>query len=138
MKIGWISKFGITLNGRWSIINNNEKKVSAIILAAGISKRMGRQKLLLPLYHTTILGLTIENVKKAGFEEIILVLGADKDRILREINTEGLKIVINNDYQKGQSTSVKCGLSAISGNSAAIFILETSHLLIVIFTRDYC
>ena len=104
-------------------INNKKRQVAAIILAAGKSQRMGRQKLLLPLNGNTILGKTIENVKRSGINDIVLVLGHMGETICHNIDTTGLKIVINEDYDKGQMTSVKAGLAELHQGFGAMFIL---------------
>ena len=51
--------------------------VSAILLAAGESKRMGKPKLLLPFGDSTILEKTVDNILNSNADEVIVVLGAN-------------------------------------------------------------
>ena len=79
-------------------------RVSAIILAAGSSTRMGDAKQLLPLGDSTVLAQTIANVRDAEVHEIVLVLGSSAETIRRQLPApllEGLKVVINEAYGGG-------------------------------------
>ena len=59
-------------------MNTNRQKggVAAIVLAAGMSRRMGTPKQLLRINGETILGRTLENVRSSAVSEIVLVLAA--------------------------------------------------------------
>ena len=101
--------------------------VSAIILAAGASTRMGKTKQLLPLGESTILAQSLRTVRAAALDEIILVLGHDAGRIQSELPEpllEGIRIVVNHEYGQGMATSLRAGLAAVSpGSSAALIML---------------
>ena len=55
--------------------------ISAIILAAGQSKRMGQPKMLLPWENTTVLGKVIETIQHAGVEDILVVTGGARNEV---------------------------------------------------------
>jgi molybdenum cofactor cytidylyltransferase len=55
--------------------------ISAILLAAGQSKRMGRPKMLLPWGNTTVLGKVIETIRNAGIDDILVVTGGAKNEV---------------------------------------------------------
>jgi molybdenum cofactor cytidylyltransferase len=57
----------------------------AVILAAGESKRMGTQKLLLPFGETTIIGAVVRTAAASRVEGVVAVLGADREEVRREI-----------------------------------------------------
>jgi molybdenum cofactor cytidylyltransferase len=100
--------------------------VSAVILAAGTSTRMGRAKQLLPLGGTTVLACTIDNVRSAGLDQIVLVLGAEAEAIRRQLPQsllEGLKVVVNQAYAQGMASSLREGLSALHPQTSAAFII---------------
>ncbi len=102
----------------------NVKKVTGVILAAGMSSRMGKTKQSLPFKGSTILGHVIEQAKLSYLEDIILVLGYDQVNIQAHINNTGIKIVQNPNYKKGQSASLKVGIDNINNSSdAAMFLL---------------
>jgi molybdenum cofactor cytidylyltransferase len=101
-------------------------RVSAVVLAAGTSTRMGRAKQLLPLGGTTVLAQTIENVRSAGLDEIVLVLGASAEAIrqqLPQVLIEGLKVVVNHAYGQGMASSLREGLSHVDPQSHAALII---------------
>ena len=69
--------------------------VGAVILAAGTSSRMEEIKQLLPWKNTTLIGHVIEKLKSSNAKQVYLVLGAYHDKILNEINTDGVTVIIN-------------------------------------------
>jgi molybdenum cofactor cytidylyltransferase len=111
-----------------------KKKVAGVILAAGSSSRMGKTKQLLPFKGKTILDHVLGNAQKSALHELILVLGHCADEIIQSLDLPAyfpdIKIVINKEYQKGQSESLKKGLEKVSGNyDGAMFILGDQPLV---------
>ena len=105
---------------------NPYAQVSAVILAAGTSTRMGRAKQLLPLGETTVLASTIGNVRSAGLVEIVLVLGASAEAIRQQLPQpllESVKVVINHNYGQGMASSLREGLSHVSPQCDAALII---------------
>jgi molybdenum cofactor cytidylyltransferase len=108
--------------------NNLPEKhfISAIVLAAGKSTRMGgRQKLLLQIGGKTIIEKTVNNLLKSRVDEIILVLGFERNsvkKIFSAYDDERLKIVINPDFDTGMGSSISAGLEKINTNSGAAMI----------------
>jgi molybdenum cofactor cytidylyltransferase len=102
-------------------------RVAAIILAAGKSTRMGEAKQVLGLGESTVLGQTIENVRRSAVEEMVLVLGSSAEAIRRRLpssSLEGLKVVINPAYEQGMASSLRAGLSALDPKvDAALIVL---------------
>ena len=98
--------------------------VSAVVLAAGMSRRMGTPKQLLRIDGERILERTLKSVRASAVDEIVLVLGYAADRVEKEISTDRVKIVHNQDYQQGMGTSLRAGLAAVdAGASAALIVL---------------
>jgi molybdenum cofactor cytidylyltransferase len=114
-------------------MTDTQNRVSAVVLAAGASTRMGRAKQLLPLGGATILAHTLENVRSAAPEEIVLVLGASAEAIRRQLPpplVEALKITVNHAYAQGMASSLREGLSAVDPrNNAALIILGDQPFL---------
>ncbi len=99
--------------------------VAGIVLAAGGSQRLGKPKQLLDWQGKTFISRVVENGVEAGLAPLIVVVGADSDRIRQEIKNFPVKIVHNPNWQDGQSTSMKTGLAAIpEGCQAAMFLLS--------------
>jgi molybdenum cofactor cytidylyltransferase len=101
--------------------------VGAIILAAGKSTRMGKAKQLLRLGESTVLGQTIENVRRSAVaNEIVVVLGSSAEAIRLQLPASllgGLKIVVNPNYEQGMASSLRAGLSALDPQVDATFIV---------------
>jgi molybdenum cofactor cytidylyltransferase len=102
----------------------NNSRFGAVILAAGMSSRMGEAKQLLRLGENTLLGQVLENVRSSGVKDIVLVLGHEAEKIRERISTENLSVVINESYQQGMGTSLRAGLAALPpGVDAALIVL---------------
>ena len=104
----------------------SDHRVGAIILAAGRSTRMGEAKQLLRLGENSVLGKTLENVRTAGVDEIVLVLGFSAETIRQQLPIsviDGLKIVVNQDYEQGMASSLREGLSALDPQTDAALIV---------------
>jgi molybdenum cofactor cytidylyltransferase len=106
------------------------KKVAGIILAAGSSSRFGAIKQLLPWKRTNLVNTVIETATLAGLDPMIVVLGSNADQIRASLDESLAQIVINPDWETGQSTSLKAGLKAIKTEvCGAIFLLaDQPHL----------
>ena len=105
-------------------VRENKSGVAAIVLAAGMSRRMGAPKQLLRVGDKTILERTLENVRASNASEIVLVLGHAADEIQKRIATQDLKIVLNHGYEQGMGTSLRSGLMEVTADvKAAIIVL---------------
>ena len=110
--------------------NNNSSFVSAILLAAGESTRMGEPKLLLPFGDGTVLGKTIDNILSCNVDEVIVVLGANAQQTREAIAGKPVKIVFNPDYSQGMSTSLICGLKQVCQQALRIMVALSDQPLI--------
>lgn len=100
--------------------------VGAVVLAAGRSARMGESKQLLHVGEQTVLERTLGNVRGAGVDEIVLVLGFSAEIIRQRLPAPllvGLKVVINHDFAQGMASSLREGLSAVSPQMDAALIV---------------
>lgn len=103
--------------------------VIALLLAAGEAKRMGKNKLLLPFQGKPILIHTLENLLASQVDEIIVVTGHEGPRVEKELapfleESQGrIKLIRNEAYQKGMSTSIKVGAKAAKGRADAVLIM---------------
>jgi molybdenum cofactor cytidylyltransferase len=89
-------------------------KISGVILAAGLSTRMGEPKQLLPFGDSTMIETVIDNMLASKLHEVIVVLGHEAERIRAKIRRKPVRMVKNPDYEQGMLTSVQCGVRAIS------------------------
>lgn len=103
--------------------------VSIIILAAGESKRFGSPKQLAKIGSQTLIERLINTLKKTKAEEIIVVLGAHKEKI-QEVLPKDIKICINKNYQLGQTSSLKAGLNCINERCEYFMVLPVDSAVI--------
>jgi molybdenum cofactor cytidylyltransferase len=96
--------------------------ISAILLAAGESNRMGQPKQLMPFGQITIVERTIDNLLNSAVCETIVVLGYREEDVRKTIAGKPIKITINPDYQQGMSTSIIAGLKQVDKGARAVLI----------------
>jgi molybdenum cofactor cytidylyltransferase len=104
--------------------------VSAILLAAGESQRMGRPKQLLPFGSSTILGKTIDNLLSSRADEVIVVLGTRAGAMKQVIAGRQVKVVVNPDYRKGMSASLIAGLERVDSKAQWVMVALADQPLI--------
>jgi molybdenum cofactor cytidylyltransferase len=96
--------------------------VSALLLAAGQSIRMGRPKLLLPLGESTIIEQTIDNLLNSRVDEVIVVVGFRAQEHRERIGKRPVEIVTNLRYSEGMSASLVAGLNAVGKRAQAVMV----------------
>jgi molybdenum cofactor cytidylyltransferase len=103
------------------------EQVAGIILAAGESSRYGQPKQLLDWQGEPFVRVVARKAVEAGLSPVIVVTGANAEQVEVAINDLDVKIVRSSEWKKGQSTSIKAGISFILENEietgAAIFLL---------------
>ncbi len=97
--------------------------VSAIVLAAGKSSRMGKLKQLMPLGESTILEQTLDNLLASKAAEVIVVLGYKAEEITRRLSGRPVKVVVNPIYRKGMGTSIAAGLKFVDSQAQAVMLV---------------
>jgi molybdenum cofactor cytidylyltransferase len=105
-------------------------EIWAIILAAGESKRMGSPKMLLPFMGITIIENVIANVSGSKVDNIMVVLGADRDSIVKLIRTKAVNYCYNENYKDGMLSSVMCGFRNIPIDHSAVLVFQGDQPLI--------
>jgi molybdenum cofactor cytidylyltransferase len=106
--------------------------VSAVVLAAGASTRMGTQKLLLPLGDEPLVRRTVRQVCDAGFQDVLVVLGSDHQKTLAALDGLVVRHVVNHDFESGMGSSFRIAVLNLGDSQAAMFTLAdqpfvTSH-----------
>lgn len=102
--------------------SDREPSITAIILAAGESRRMGRPKMLLPWGESTVLQTVIAAFRTAGIQEILAVTGAGREQIEALIGASA-QTVFNPDFASGEMlSSIQAGLRAIQPGTSAVLI----------------
>lgn len=96
--------------------------ITAIVLAAGFSERMGCFKPLLPLGTKRTIERVVDLFKAGGISDILVVAGHNASDVCRVIEPLKIRRVINPEYQKGMFTSVLAGVRALPDQCRAFFI----------------
>jgi len=98
--------------------------VACVLLAAGASSRMGKNKLLLELDGETVLRRAVRTAAAAGLGPVLVVLGHESDRARSELEGLPCQSVINPRYAEGMNSSLSTGVSALpEGPAAAVVML---------------
>ena len=112
---------------------------AAVIQAAGKGSRFhsGQYKLLTPVDGVPMILRTLAPVLCAGFEDVVVVIGAYEEQMRRTLADLPVRIVINTDWERGQSTSLAAGVRAVfstgwsgkclSSNRSVFFTEEVPH-----------
>jgi len=89
--------------------------ISAVILAAGESRRMGKQnKLLLPVGGEALLVKLVKSVCASDVVQVLVVIGHEAEKIRSELNEFSLSFVYNPNFSEGMTTSIKSGIKRVS------------------------
>ena len=98
--------------------------ITAIVLAAGQSKRMGQPKMLMPWGKTTVLKHVIDVIRAAGIEDIIVVTGGEREKVETEImGVNRIRTVFNAGYESGEMlSSIQCGIQEMRAEAEAALI----------------
>ncbi len=97
--------------------------ISALVLAAGQSRRMGRAKMALPWGETTVLGHVIDVFRAASIEDVLVVSGGDRAAVEQVAEHCRARVVFNPRYaEQDMLSSVQIGLQAMTGTTQASFI----------------
>jgi len=98
--------------------------ISAIILAAGESKRMGQPKMLLPWENTTVIEHVISVIMNTGIDDILVTTGGAREQIEKVITKYPVQAIHNKIYTNGEMlSSLQCGLRALRTQVDATLIV---------------
>jgi molybdenum cofactor cytidylyltransferase len=96
--------------------------LSAIVLAAGMSTRMGQNKLLLDFKGKSLIVHAVDTLLASEIDEVVVVLGNEADKLREKLRGRQVRMVVNPDFREGLSTSVRAGVSALSRQASGIMI----------------
>ena len=100
----------------------------AVILAAGLSTRMGQPKALLPWMGTTLVEYQLEQMAASRVSGVVLVVGHEAEAIrARVAGRRGVKVVENREYRQGRASSVVAGVSEVASDSKALLLLNVDQ-----------
>ncbi len=97
--------------------------ISAVVLAAGASTRMGTQKLLLPFGDEPLLRRAVRQVAAAGFDDVLVVLGSEHEVTLAALEGLPIRHAINLAFASGMGSSFRTAVEHLPDSDAAMFAL---------------
>ncbi len=97
--------------------------VAGVLLAAGSSSRLGRNKLLLRIGGTTVLRRSATTALEAGLDPVLVVLGHELDQALAELRGLPVRAVPNPEHAAGINTSLRAGIRAVPPDAPAAVVL---------------
>jgi molybdenum cofactor cytidylyltransferase len=95
--------------------------IAAVLLAAGLARRMGRQKLLLQLQGKPVVRWSVEHIVR-HVEDVVIVTGPDDTAIRQALEDLAVRFVVNPRPQDGQGTSIAAGVAALKPWTTAALI----------------
>lgn len=105
-------------------------RISAVLLAAGGSRRLGRPKQLLLYRNDFLINYIIAQIKNGGLLNILVILGNQFEQIKSVITSNDVKIIYNPLWEQGVSTSIKAGIKNVDSNDSSVifFVVDQPYL----------
>jgi molybdenum cofactor cytidylyltransferase len=104
-------------------------RIAGIVLAAGASTRLGRNKLFVELDGEPLIRRAVRRAIEAGLAPVFVVLGHEADGARAALEGLACEPVVNADYLRGVNSSVRAGITAAAGAAAAVVILADMPLV---------
>ena len=103
--------------------------ITAVVLAAGASTRMGTHKLLLPLGGEALVRRTVRQILPAGFDDVLVIVGHEHDRVVASFQDLTVRHAINAQYGTGMGSSFRVAVESMPDSAAAMFALADQPLV---------
>jgi molybdenum cofactor cytidylyltransferase len=97
--------------------------VSAVVLAAGASTRMGQPKLVLPLGDEPLVRRTVRQICEAGFDDVLVIVGNEHERVRAALDGLVVRQALNAHYEIGMGSSFRTAVEHLGQSDAAMFAL---------------
>jgi molybdenum cofactor cytidylyltransferase len=109
----------------------NAPRIAAIVLAAGGSARMGaRNKLLMAWEGEVLVRRAVRAAQDAGIGDIIVVVSARNEEVIRAVHDLPVRIVENGDHAQGIASSIRAGIGVVAPTPAGALMLLADMPLI--------
>lgn len=111
--------------------HKQQESIAAIILASGLSKRMGSPKQLLLYHDKPLLEYMIRKLLPLPFNKIYAVVGHKSNEIMNKIsvNDSRFEWKINRNYKDGQSAALKCAIKCVNDCKGVMVFLADQPLI---------
>ncbi|HTR01640.1 MAG TPA: nucleotidyltransferase family protein [Thermoanaerobaculia bacterium] len=102
---------------------SGEARTAGVVLAAGRSTRMGRNKLMLEVGGETLVARAVRTAAAGGLDPVIVVLGHEAARVESALDGLACRAVFNPDHARGQGTSFRAGIAAVPSDAGAAVVV---------------
>jgi molybdenum cofactor cytidylyltransferase len=112
-------------------VSPKAETISAVVLAAGLARRMGRDKLMLTLGDQPVIRHVIEEVLSVRFFETIVVVNPNNNDAIRKTLADlPVRIVHNEHFQDGMASSIVAGVTAVDSASVGVMLAQGDQPLV--------
>jgi molybdenum cofactor cytidylyltransferase len=108
--------------------------VSAVVLAAGTSTRMGQPKLVLPLGDEPLVRRTVRQICGAGFDDVLVIVGNEHEKLRAALDGLLVRQALNLHYETGMGSSFRTAVEHLGQSDAAMFALADQPF---VTTQEY-
>ena len=99
------------------------EKIGGILLAAGLSTRMGEPKQLLPFGKSTIVETVVDSMLMSKLDSVTVVVGHCAGQVQEKLAAQPIQIVFNADYREGMLSSAQCGVRTLDKTTDAFALM---------------
>lgn len=109
-------------------------KLAAVVPAAGLSRRMGREKILLPFGGGTVLERVLTTLAAAGVAEPVVVLRPDLPEAAEAVRRAGARAVLNPHPEREMLLSIRMGMADLPPDTGAFYVWPADHPAVAVET----
>lgn len=110
--------------------------LGAVVPAAGLSRRMGREKVLLPFGRSTMLETVLSKLRAAGVERVVVVVRPDLSEAAARARDAGADVVSNLHPEGEMIESIRLGIAALPADLDAFYVWPADHPAVLASTLE--
>jgi CTP:molybdopterin cytidylyltransferase MocA len=99
------------------------RRIAGIVLAAGTSSRMGRNKLIETVHGKPLVRQAVDAALASRLDPVLVVTGHEAEKVVAALSGTPVMFVHNDDYRGGLSTSLKTGVAAVPQDCSGAMVL---------------
>ena len=88
------------------------EQCAIVVLAAGMSSRLGSPKQLLAYKGKSLLQHAVDTALQTSMRPVVIVVGANSDAMKKQLEVRKAEVVENEGWQEGMASSLRCGMAA--------------------------
>lgn len=103
---------------------SEQTDIGAVVLAAGMSRRMGQPKLVMPWHQTTVIGHVVDVLLEAQLSDIVVVTGGASDLVKQRLGDRPVRMIPNHHFSHSEMLeSFQIGLASLGENISAVLVV---------------